>query len=64
VAPTPTEELGVTHLLAVEGYDAIVGVDLDRRIAVAPVARRFPGVRFVATQPRSLVASVARAAAR
>jgi hypothetical protein len=58
VPRTPTEELAVTHLLAVQGYDAIVGIDLDRRISVAPVARRFAHVRFMATGPAALAAAV------
>jgi hypothetical protein len=62
VPRTPTEQLAVTHLLAVQGYDAVVGVDLDRQIAVAPVEHRFPWVRFIATRPAALTAAVARAA--
>lgn len=58
VPRTPTEELAVTHMLAVEGYDAVVGIDLDRPVAVAPVARRFPNVWFVAANPASLAAAV------
>jgi hypothetical protein len=42
---SPTEQLAVTHLFAARGY-AIVGAGLDRRVAVDPVARRYPGVRF------------------
>jgi basic membrane lipoprotein Med (substrate-binding protein (PBP1-ABC) superfamily) len=58
VPRTPTEQLQVTHLLAVAGYDAVVGVGLDRRIAVAPVARRFPAVRFIAADEATLAAAV------
>jgi basic membrane lipoprotein Med (substrate-binding protein (PBP1-ABC) superfamily) len=58
VPRTPTEQLQVTHLLAVAGYDAVVGVGLDRRVAVDPVARRFPGVRFIAADQATLAAAV------
>jgi hypothetical protein len=60
VTRTPTEELQVTHLLAVQGYDAIVGVDLDRPVSVVPVAARFPHVRFVSAQPDSLATQTER----
>jgi hypothetical protein len=42
---SPTEQLSVTHLFAARGY-TIVGVGLVRRIAVDPVAARFPRARF------------------
>jgi hypothetical protein len=58
VARTPTEELAITHVLAVEGYGAVVGVDLDRAVSVAPVARRFPHVRFISTRPATLAATL------
>ena len=58
VPRTPTEQLQVTHLLAVAGYDAVVAVGLDRRIAVDPVARRFEGVRFIAADQATLAAAV------
>jgi hypothetical protein len=59
VPRTPTEELAVTHFFAVAGYDEIVAVDLDRRVAIAPVARKFPRVRFVTAGPAALSAAVA-----
>jgi hypothetical protein len=46
VPRTPTEQLSVTHLFAAEGA-TIVGAGLDRRVAVDPVAERFPSARFV-----------------
>jgi hypothetical protein len=58
IARTPTEELAVTHVLAAEGYDAVVGLDLDRAVSIAPVARRFPHVRFVSARPATLAATV------
>jgi hypothetical protein len=48
IARTPTEQLSVTHLFAAKGYDTVIGVGLDDRVAVAPVAERFPNTRFVA----------------
>ena len=62
VTRTPTEQLNVTHFFAARGYDAVVGVGLERGIAVTPVAQRFPDVRFVAARERGLEAAVARAA--
>jgi basic membrane lipoprotein Med (substrate-binding protein (PBP1-ABC) superfamily) len=46
VPRTATEQLSVTHWFAARGYD-IVGVGLSRRVAVDPVAERYPQVRFV-----------------
>jgi basic membrane lipoprotein Med (substrate-binding protein (PBP1-ABC) superfamily) len=62
VTRTPTEQLAVTHLFAAKGYDAIVGVGLDARTAVAPVARRYPDVRFVRADARDLGDALARSA--
>ena len=61
VARTPTEQLSVTHLLAAKGYDAVVGVDLDRAIAVAPVAARYPATAITSVEPAELDAAVAAA---
>ena len=49
---TPTEQLSVTHYFAARGA-ALVGVGLDREVAVEPVLRRFPSTRLVlvATDP-------------
>ena len=46
VVPTTAQELGVTHLLAASHYDEVTTVGVDRRIAVDPVAERFPETRF------------------
>jgi predicted TIM-barrel fold metal-dependent hydrolase len=46
----PTEQLGVTHLFAARGY-TIVTVGVVRRVAVDPVAARYPRVRFVVLHP-------------
>ena len=46
-----TEQLSVTHYLAASGYRLVVGVGLDRDVAVAPVAAEYPRTRFVATEP-------------
>jgi hypothetical protein len=55
VPRTSTEQLSVTHLFAARGYGLVVGVGLDRRIAVTPVAKRFPRTTFV-TAARGQVA--------
>jgi type IV secretory pathway VirJ component len=47
VPTTTADQLGVTHLLAASGYDKVITLGVDRRIAVAPVAARFPDTRFV-----------------
>ena len=47
VVPTTAEELGVTHLLAANEYDRVLTIGVDRRIAIDPVAARFPETRFV-----------------
>ncbi len=47
ITRTPTEALSVTHLLAAEGYDTVIVDGIDERVAVAPVAERYPATRFV-----------------
>jgi basic membrane lipoprotein Med (substrate-binding protein (PBP1-ABC) superfamily) len=51
VPRTPTEQLSVTHYFAAQGYRLVVGVGLDRDVAVAPVAAEYPRTRFVASEP-------------
>jgi basic membrane lipoprotein Med (substrate-binding protein (PBP1-ABC) superfamily) len=60
VPRTPTEQLSVTHYFAAKHYDLVVGVGLDRHVAVAPVADRYPNTRFVAAEPGQVGASLAR----
>jgi hypothetical protein len=48
VPHTSADTLGVTHRLAAARYDEVLTVDVDRRIAIDPVAARFPDTRFVA----------------
>jgi len=60
VPRTPTEQLSVTHYFAAKRYDLVVGVGLDRRVAVTPVARKFPGIRFVAAEPGRVATTLAR----
>jgi hypothetical protein len=48
VVHTTSDELGVTHLLAASRYDEVLTIGADRRIAIDPVASRFPDTRFVA----------------
>jgi hypothetical protein len=51
VPRTATEQLAVTHYFAARGYRTVVGVGLDRDVAVAPVASKFPRTEFVAAAP-------------
>jgi hypothetical protein len=62
VTRTPTEQLSVTHYFAAKRYDAIVGVNLDRTIAVAPVEAEYPETRFTLVTEPGLTAAVATAA--
>jgi hypothetical protein len=59
VPRTMTEQLSVTHYFAALGYD-IAGVGLDRRVAVAPVAEKYPATRFQAVRPGQVSAALAR----
>ena len=63
ITRTPTEQLSVTRYFAARGY-AIVGVGLDREIAVDPVADRYPDTRFTHVDAAGLPDAVASAAAR
>jgi hypothetical protein len=58
VPRTATEQLSVTHLFAARGYDLVVGVGLDRRVAVAPVASHYPSIRFVTAAPGKVAAAL------
>jgi basic membrane lipoprotein Med (substrate-binding protein (PBP1-ABC) superfamily) len=64
VTHTSTEQLSVTHYLAAKGYDAIVGVNLDRAVAVDPVAAKYPATALTTVAPGKLVAAVTAAAAQ
>jgi basic membrane lipoprotein Med (substrate-binding protein (PBP1-ABC) superfamily) len=59
VPRTPTEQLSVTHYFAAQDYRLIVGVGLDRDIAVAPVAAKYPHTRFVAAEPGQVARAMA-----
>ena len=59
VPRTPTEQLSVTHYLAAQDYRLVVGVGLDRDIAVAPVASKFPDMRIVAAEPGEVAGALA-----
>jgi hypothetical protein len=59
VPRTATEQLSVTHYFAVRGYRLVVGVGLDRGVAVAPVAAKFPRTRFVAAEPGQVARALA-----
>ena len=56
---TATEQLAVTHLFAVRGFD-VIGVGLDRDVAVTPVAEKYPGTRFLSAAPGAIAATLAR----
>jgi basic membrane lipoprotein Med (substrate-binding protein (PBP1-ABC) superfamily) len=60
VPNTATEQLSVTHLFAARGYDLVVGVGLDDRVAVDPVAEKFPHTQFVAAGPGEIAQAAAR----
>lgn len=51
VPRTATEQLSVTHYFAARGYRLVVGIGLDRDVAVAPVTAKYPRTRFVAAEP-------------
>ena len=58
VPRTATEQLSVTHLFAARGFGLVVGVGLDRRVAVAPVASHYPDTRFVSAAPGEVAAAL------
>ena len=58
VTRTPTEQLSVTHYFAARGYDLVVGVGLDDRVAVTPVARKFPHTQFLAARPGQIARAI------
>ena len=62
VTRTPTEQLSVTHLFAAKHYDTIVGVNLDRTIAVDPVEAEYPDTRFALVTELELGDAVTAAA--
>lgn len=59
VPRTATEQLSVTHYFAARGYRTVVGVGLDRRIAVDPVASKYPRTQFVAAQADHVAGALA-----
>jgi basic membrane lipoprotein Med (substrate-binding protein (PBP1-ABC) superfamily) len=59
VPRTATEQLSVTHYFAARGYRLVVGVGLDRDVAVAPVASKYPRTRFVAAEPGQVARALA-----
>jgi basic membrane lipoprotein Med (substrate-binding protein (PBP1-ABC) superfamily) len=59
VPRTATEQLSVTHYFAAQGYRLVVGVGLDRDVAVTPVAEKFPHTRFVAAEPGQVARALA-----
>lgn len=63
VPRTPTEQLSVTRYFAARGFDLVIGTGLDRRIAVEPVARRYPEMGFRLVDGSGLPAALATVAA-
>jgi hypothetical protein len=61
VVRSSAEQLGVVHMLAARGYDSVVTVGVDRRTAIAPVAGKYPRVRFVAAEASGLSAAISGA---
>ncbi|RKQ91198.1 hypothetical protein C8N24_1018 [Solirubrobacter pauli] len=61
VVRSSAEQLGVVHMLAARGYDKVVTVGVDRRTAIAPVAGKYPRVRFVAAEANGLSAAISGA---
>jgi basic membrane lipoprotein Med (substrate-binding protein (PBP1-ABC) superfamily) len=59
VPRTATEQLSVTHYLAAKGYRLVVGVGLDRDVAVTPVAEKFPSTTFVEAEPGHIARAMA-----
>jgi hypothetical protein len=59
---TEGEELGVTHLFAARRYATVIAVDLDARVAIAPVKARYPSTRFVPAAPTGIAIERALAA--
>jgi hypothetical protein len=47
ITNSPTQQLSVTSALATRGYDVIVAVGLDKRVAIDPVVDRHPDLRVV-----------------
>lgn len=61
VVRSSAEQLGVVHMLAARGYDSVVTVGVDRRTVIAPVAGKYPRVRFVAAEASGLSAAISGA---
>ena len=61
ITRTPTEQLSVTSYFAARGYD-VVGVGLDREIAVDPVAERYPDTHFRLVQAGGIPAAASAVA--
>jgi basic membrane protein A and related proteins len=59
VPRTATEQLSVTHYFAAKGYDLVVGVGLDRRVSVMPVAGKYPNTVFVSARPGHVAQALA-----
>jgi basic membrane lipoprotein Med (substrate-binding protein (PBP1-ABC) superfamily) len=60
VPRTSTEQLSVTAYFAARGYSLVVGVGLDHRVAISPVAAKFPHTRFVSAAPGEVARALNR----
>jgi hypothetical protein len=60
VPRTATEQLSVTHYFAAKGYSLVVGVGLDRDVAISPVAARYQQTDFVTALPGETGPAVAK----
>jgi basic membrane lipoprotein Med (substrate-binding protein (PBP1-ABC) superfamily) len=56
---TSIEQLSVTHYFAAQGYDLVIGVGLDQRVAVTPVVEKFPRTTFVDARPGQVARALA-----
>jgi basic membrane lipoprotein Med (substrate-binding protein (PBP1-ABC) superfamily) len=54
VPRTSADQLGVTHVLAASGYDEVITIGVDRRVAIDPVAARYPDTRFVESSANAI----------
>ena len=64
VPRSTADQLGTTHVLAADQYATVVVVGADRKLALDPVAHRYPQTRFVVATADPKVLQAALEAAR
>ena len=65
VPRSTADQLGTTHVLAADQYATVVVVGADRKLALDPVAHRYPQTRFdVATADPKVLQAALEAARR